>query len=138
MRKRQGSLPLSKCPGKQRLHAIMEDDVNNSLVHRLHVELTAQKLLLDSNVAFETGRAGRVQMIKRDYPVSSLSLSDLCSPVTTQVNLFLFVYTSASKMMSFETKRETDELRTPRVHMHLCKYKLIFDPNTHCKSSTVS
>lgn len=110
MWKSQASLPLvslvSKCPGELRLHAIMEDDVNNSLVHRLHVELTAQQLLFDSYVAFETGRAGRVQMIKRHYPVSSLSLSDLCSPVTTQVNLFLFVYTSASKMMSFETKRD--------------------------------
>jgi len=28
-----------------------------------------------------------------------------------------------------------DKLRTPRVHMHLCKYEIIFDPNTHCKSS---
>lgn len=106
MWKSQASLPLvsivSRCPGKQRLHAIMEDNVNNSL----HVELTAQKLLFDSNVAFETGRAGRVQMIKRHYPISSPSLSDVCSPVTTQVNLFLFVYTSASKMMSFETKRD--------------------------------
>ncbi len=49
-------LPLA---GKQRLHVITEDSVNNSL----HVELTAQKLSFDSNEAFEMGRAGRVQTI---------------------------------------------------------------------------
>ncbi len=50
---------VSECPGKQRLHVITEDSVNNSL----HVELTAQKLTFDSIEAIEMGRAGRVQTI---------------------------------------------------------------------------